>query len=128
MDTWQLNFFMDLNAVCTDFAYSEIYGGMNAEDKADSGIDWTFQMPVSGHTVTVTFERGSGNGVTIESSCLDAIEAFCDCPVYKRLIEVVVGEYETELTVSITGTQEDDNGQYLKEFRWDEQALEVIEQ
>jgi hypothetical protein len=119
MDSWQLEFFSDLRQLFTDFAYSDMYGGMYAEDKADTPIKWTFTVPESGKTVSVTFHRHAGNGITVESVCVDAVEAFVKTPLHKALVDLVCEDWETELTVAlITG---EDESETMEEFRWDEE-------
>lgn len=123
MDSWQLNFFVDLNELFNDFEFSENYGGMWAEDKADTPIKWTFTVPESGKTVAVVFNRHDGNGIGVESTCTDALDAFIKTPLHRRLVEIVCEEWDTELTVALnTNPEESDCWATMEEYRWDEDA------
>jgi hypothetical protein len=124
MDSWQLNFFVDLNELCNDFEHSEMFGGMWAEDKADTPIKWSFTVPESGKIISIIFHRHDGNGVSVESSCVDALEAFIKTPVHHRLAYLVCEDWETELTVALVG--EDDETTTYEEYRWDEDKTAIV--
>lgn len=124
MDSWQLNFFVDLNDLFHNFEYSDMFGGMWAEDSADTPIKWTFTVPESGKTISVLFHRNKGDGVCVESACTDALEAFVKTPLHKALVALVCEEWETELTVNLDNS--DDETTALEEYKWDESKGMIV--